>query len=414
MLILIVSNFAVFYTYSKSYKITVPHDSDRKSNGNTLICITTFQEMFKHIGRVDEQVPLDTGDELHKLLEVDDHGNVVWEKVGLGIPHEVLELPNGHLLVADTSKDRVIEVNYPSKDIVWSWEPKKINWTHVNPDWDSNHYYNSPITYDFTHINDVEYKNYGSWNACLISIRNFDLIVEVNYTAEILGPSNNPANIIWWLGEYGNNSLLNKQHNPDYLSNGNIMIADSQNNRIIEVNRATKEIVWTYEDGLRWPRDADELGDNRILITDCFNNRIIEIDKNSKEILWKYEKNMVIPYEADLLENGNILISGDYGGKVIEVNRAGKIVWQYGKSAVKAGFYLNATILFLMCLNSIVFRVYSLYSEELTTKKKNRRIAVLSTLALPAVLCLFIVVAYHFFVRILIQLSYSTIGHEMF
>ena len=414
LLVLTVSNFAVFYRYSKALLITVPHDADRKTNGNTLICTTTFGEMFEHIGRADEQVPLGSGDYLHKLLEVDISGNIVWERDGMGIPHEVLELPNGHLLVADTSKDRIIEINYPNKDIVWSWEPKQINWTQVNPNWDSDHYYNNPITYDFTHINDVEFRNYGSWNACLISIRNFDLVVEVNYTAEILGPSNNPANILWWFGDYRNYSLLNEQHNPDYLSNGNIIVADSQNNRIIEVDKSTKEIVWTYEDGLRWPRDADELDSNRILITDCFNNRIIEIDKTSKEILWKYGKNMIIPYEADLLENGNVLISGDYGGKVIEVNRAGKIVWQYGKSAVRAGFYLNSTLLLLICLNSIFFRITSLNDEVLTRKKRRIRIISVSFLSIPFLISFFITVAYHFFIRILIQFSYSAIGHEMF
>jgi len=394
--------------------ITVPHDADRKENGNTLICTTTFGEMFVHIGRTDDQKPLEEGDELHKLLEVDVSGNVIWEIDELGIPHEVLELPNGHLLIADTSKDRIIEINYPNKDIVWSWEPKLINWTQVNPDWDSNHYYNNPITYDFTHMNDVEIKNYGNWDACLISIRNFDLVVEVNYTAEIIGNSNSPDNIVWWYGDYGDFSLLNKQHNPDYLANGNIIVADSQNNRIIEVSKSTKEIVWTYDEGLKWPRDADELEDNRLLITDCFNNQIIEIDRDSKEILWKYSKNMIIPYEADLLENGNVLISGDYGGKVLEVDRDGKIVWQYGKSAVRAGFHLNATLLFLICLNSIFFRIISLLDEELTRKKRGMRITSVSLLGIPLLLSFLIMAVYHLFMQVLIKISYSVIGHEIF
>ncbi|MHA1952611.1 MAG: outer membrane protein assembly factor BamB family protein [Candidatus Heimdallarchaeaceae archaeon] len=394
--------------------ITVPHDVDRKTNGNTLICSTTFGEMFEHIGRTDEQILLDTGDDLHRLIEVDVAGNTIWEKKGLGIPHEVLEIPNSHLLVADTSKDRIIEINYPNKDIVWSWEPKQINWTQVNSNWASDHYYNNPITYDFTHMNDVEFKNYGNWDACLISIRNFDLVVEVNYTAEISGTSNNPDNIVWWFGDYGDHSLINKQHNPDYLSNGNIIIADSQNNRIIEVNKTTKGIIWTYDEGLRWPRDADELENGRILITDCFNNRIIEIDKDTKDILWKYSKNILIPYEADMLDNGNILISGDYGGKVIEVNRAGKTVWQYGKSAVRAGFYMNSTLLFLICLNSIIFRISSLFSEELTKKKKRIKVAAVCLLSIPLFLSLFIMAVYHSFMRILIKISYSAIGHEMF
>ena len=50
-------------------------------------------------------------------------------------PHEIVELANGHLLIADTGYDRVIEVDYPNKNIVWEWKPELINWTRVNPDW---------------------------------------------------------------------------------------------------------------------------------------------------------------------------------------------------------------------------------------------------------------------------------------
>ncbi|GAH38294.1 unnamed protein product, partial [marine sediment metagenome] len=154
--------------------------------------------------------------------------------------------------------------------------------------------------------------------------------------------------------------MVSRQHNPDYLNNGNIIIADSLRDRIVEINRTTKQIVLQYDEGLRWPRDADEIGPNRLLITDCFNNRVIEINKTSKEIIWQFDKNIVIPYEADLLENGNILISGDYAGVVLEVNRDGKIVWKYGKSIIKSAFYLNASFLALMSINGILHQISKL------------------------------------------------------
>ena len=411
---MIIANLSLFFGYSRAQLITAPHDADRKVNGNTLVCTTTFYEMFVHIDRANEQQPFPSESDVHKVVEVNSKGEEVWEIKNLGIPHEVLELPNGHLLIADTSRDRIIEINYPNKDIVWSWEPKQINWTQVNPNWASEHYYNNPLVYDFSHMNDVEFKQYGVWNACLISIRNFDLVVEVNYTAEKMGPANNPTNIVWWYGDYGNYSMINQQHNPDYLDNGNIIIADSQNNRIIEVNKTTKEIVWQYDEGLRWPRDADELENNRLLITDCFNNRIIEIDKTSKEILWKYSRNTIIPYEADMLENGNILISGDYGGKIIEVNRNGKVVWVYGRSVVQSEFYMNATFISLICINGIFYQTSKLHKGEVKKKEKIRRITALSFQSLALLIFAFIVVAYHYFMRVLIKIAYATIGHEMF
>ena len=39
--------------------------------------------------------------------------------------------------------------------------------------------------------------------------------------------------ITWYFGFPGNHSLLNHQHNADYLDNGNIIVADSENQRII-------------------------------------------------------------------------------------------------------------------------------------------------------------------------------------
>lgn len=414
LLLMTITNLTFFLTYSRARLIEAPHDVDRKANGNTLICTTSFAQMLAHIGRYTEQEELDPNNKKHRIIEVNQEGNVVWEVIGLGTPHEVEEIPSGHLLVADTNYDRVIEIDYPNTNIIWSWEPKKINWTEVNPDWGADHYYNNPTVYDFTHVNDVDFRQYSTWDACLISLRNFDLVVEVNYTAEILGPENNPDNIVWWYGDFRNASMVSKQHNPDYLSNGNIIIADSLGDRIVEINRTTKQIVWQYDEGLRWPRDADELSEDRLLITDCFNNRIIEINKTSKEILWQYRKNVLIPYESDMLDNGNILISGEYAGVVLEVNREGKIVWQYGKSTVKGAFYINAVFLGLISLNGILYQLSKLYGGEITKKEKIRRIITICVWSVVFLFCFAIIVAYHSVLRGITQLAHSAIDHEVF
>ncbi|GAI79789.1 unnamed protein product [marine sediment metagenome] len=164
----------MFFVFNNLELIDVPHDADRKSNGNTLIVSASFSEMLNHLNRIDDQQPVEPNNPAHKVYEVDPKGNVIWELRGLAYPHEVLELPNGHLLIADTGYNRVIEVDYPNKSIIWSWEPAQINWTKVNPEWDSDHYYNNPSTYDWSHLNDVDFKQYSTWNSCLISIRNFD------------------------------------------------------------------------------------------------------------------------------------------------------------------------------------------------------------------------------------------------
>ena len=351
------SNLTMFFSFTNLEYFIATQDADRKSNGNTLIAFATYIEILHHEQRVESQTRIGPNNPHHKIIEVNPSGNVIWEFDGLGIPHEVLELPNGHLLVADTQKDRIIEIDYPNKNIVWSWEPSLINWTKVDPKWGENHHYNRPlnskgeIIYDWTHINDVDFKYYGSWIGCLISIKNFDLIVEVNYTADYYDP-NNPNNIIWYYGDFWHYDLMNGQHNPDYLRNGNIIVSDSGNDRIIEVNYTTKEIVWVYDEGLLWPRDADELEDGNLLITDSCGGRVIEINRQTKEIVWSYDRNLLIPYESDMLDNGNILISNEFHGQILEVNRNGIIVWWYGFSYINGFAYLNS--LFIMFLSCVV------------------------------------------------------------
>jgi len=374
IILAIISNFCLLIIFNIYQLTPLYHDVDRRENGNTFVCQATFQEIIYHNRRVTEHIPVDPDNKDHKVFELSPKGEVLWELAGLAYPHEIVELSNEHILIADTGFDRVIEVNYPDKDIVWSWEPKEIDWSKVNPDWgDSDHYYNNPVTYDWTHLNHVDFKSYGSYNACIISMRNFNLIVEVNYTAEKIGPSNNPDNIFWYYGDYDDTSLLNMQHNPDYLDDGNIIVSDSGNNRILILEYPSGKILWEYDKGLLWPRDADLTEDDTILITDCLNSRLIEVDKETKEIVWKYKGDLVVPYEADRLENGNTLIGNGYGGVIYEVNKNGVVVWRYGISFIKSIVSLNVILSVSLIGCTVIFNIYDIKNDKLSLEKEIRK-----------------------------------------
>jgi multisubunit Na+/H+ antiporter MnhB subunit/uncharacterized protein (UPF0248 family) len=416
LIVIIISNLITLFTLMGSNFYSAPHDADRLPNGNTLFCTTATSQMLIQASRVKNQIPINEEDsQLHKLLEVNQNGDIIWEYRGLADPHEVQVLPNGHLLVADTNFDRIVEINYPNKEEVWEWDPTEINWTEVNPEWGPDHYFNNPITYDWTHVNDVDFKSFESWDAILISLRNFDTIVEINYTAARYDESDlsDASHVTWWYGDYLNHSKLFRQHNPDYLKSGNIIIADSGNDRIVEVNRTTKEQIWEYSENIRWARDADELEDGNILITDCYNNRIIEVEKETKEIVWSFAHDLIIPYEADLLDNGNILIANEWNGYVFEVNRDGKILWSYGHSFFKTMFLSNSILMVTLLGFGMFCRGYDLKNNpEMKNRDKMRKYFILGFYAIIVGVLLFIIINFSGFITMMTNSIYPLLDHS--
>lgn len=111
-------------------------------------------------------------------------------------------------------------------------------------------------------------------------------------------------------------------------------------NRVIVVNQAG-QIVWQYgsvqNSPLNTPVFAIQLPNRDMLIVDQGNNRVIEVGRFSKQIVWSYGPTsgpgaLNSPNSAELLPNGHILIADENNNRVIEITRAGKIVWQTSAS----------------------------------------------------------------------------------
>ncbi len=113
----------------------------------------------------------------------------------------------------------------------------------------------------------------------------------------------------------------------DRLTNGNTLISDSINNRVIEVD-PLGNIVWEYNTGLNLPVDAERLPDGNTLIADAENNRVIEVNPVGN-IVWEYSAGLYYVYDVERLSNGNTLITNLFDLGLIEVDPAGNIVWEY-------------------------------------------------------------------------------------
>ncbi len=120
-------------------------------------------------------------------------------------------------------------------------------------------------------------------------------------------------------------------------ASGTILVADSAKNTVLE-STIRGSVVKTFNatafwklgiGGLKAPRGASRTKNSTILIADTGNNRIVEIDPSDKKV-WEYQTRLNQPRWAERLSNGNTLIADSGNNRVIEVNAAGRIVWAVG------------------------------------------------------------------------------------
>ncbi|MBV8034278.1 hypothetical protein [Roseateles sp.] len=147
--------------------------------------------------------------------------------------------------------------------------------------------------------------------------------------------------LVWQYGTTGVSgsgpNQLNNPNSAELLDNGNILIADENNNRAIEVTpRGGLVKQFTAGGSLSGVAFASRLPSGNTLITDSNNNRIVELDPRD-HIVWQYVTNTMagsnsnpLPTRAVRLANGNTLISDQFNNRVIEIDAGSNIVFQQG------------------------------------------------------------------------------------
>jgi hypothetical protein len=227
--------------------------------------------------------------------------------------HDVDRLSEHELVVANmrnsgpnasSNGDRLFVYNHTSEEFVWEWYFR--NHYRLSTD-------NGAASEDWTHVNDVDAVGDDHF---LASPRNFDQVILINRTSK---------EIVMRLGADGDHDILDEQHNPDYLEGPDgtptILVADSENDRIVEYQRdcgaaderlgagtppseCSWELVWELGDtNLTWPRDADRLPNGNTLVTDTMNHRVIEVTPTG-EIVWETFAPWG-PYDAERLGTGD-------------------------------------------------------------------------------------------------------------
>jgi len=273
-------------------------------------------------------------------LEADWNGKVLWEVRQPDHHHDGRLLKNGNvlLLCATELPDEVarkVQGGRPGTEVngkiwadylveltkdgrtVWEWRA----WEHLDPARDI-----------ITGVQD----NRSEWTHgnAIIELSDGDLLVSFRNISTIIRIRRQTGEIVWKLGA----PPLAGQHAPTPLANGNILIFDN--------------------------------GPHRLDHTFPFS-RVIEVNPASNEIMWNYqEANLYNFYSprisnAQRLPNGNTLINEGFFGRFFEVTSAGEVVWEYVNP------YFGPASETAKAQNNQVFRVYRYTEEEIERARKS-------------------------------------------
>ncbi len=231
------------------------------------------------------------------VTEYDWHGNQVWQaRFEDRIPHhDVIRLTNGNTMVltlaTDSETDDVLELDRAG-EVVWEWRSEKP----LEPFIESAR---KRFTGDTTHLNSVDELPDNPW-----------------YRA-----------------------------GDERFRPGNLLLSARNLNLVLIVDRATGEVVWTYQEDLDLQHEARMLRsgsghEGHIML---FNNRygsfrgdrqsrMIELDPRDGRIVWSYSSPDFFSGTGgaqQALPNGNVLIASGRGPRAFEVDRSGRTVWQW-------------------------------------------------------------------------------------
>jgi hypothetical protein len=244
--------------------------------------------------------------------------------------HDADRLPSGETAIVDMGNDRAFTVTEAGV-ISWQWNASE----HIGagtpffdqyvPENQRSAFTRAGPEADWTHMNDIDRLANGNFQ---LSIRNFDVLLEVDPRTDA---------IVDVVGRPASRQTIHQQHNPMRLGE-TVLVADSENDRVVELDVETDELVWEYDgtgsgQRLQWPRDVDRLPNGNTLITDSRNFRVLEIDANGT-VVWEYSMRAErgIAYEADRIgaaeeDDGTARVEyrsrtsgGLFGGPIATVN----------------------------------------------------------------------------------------------
>jgi hypothetical protein len=255
------------------------------------------------------------------------------KQIGWGDGGDGLDGPMADILIADQFNNRVIEIDWQG-NIVWTFGDgsSKPGPTSIVAPNDAERLPNGDTLIAGSGLPSGNGAYDATEQACRANGCADDRVILVNKSGAIT----------WQYGMAGvpgaGANQLSAPVGVQMLSTGNVLITDQGNNRIIEVTpkgASGGTIVWQFPpladassaQALNSPNSAQRLANGNTLIADENNSRVIEVDTTtSGKIIWQYPANpaaqfLNIAAFASRLPNGNTLISDSGNSRVIEVTQ---------------------------------------------------------------------------------------------
>jgi len=208
------------------------------------------------------------------------------------------QLPNGNVLLADQEYERLIEVN-SQENITWQWNASQY-YTEDVPD--------DPTQEQWVQLTGVDRLSNGQY---LVTVSARDELLIVDRNRGVVQTINATEN---------NSTVLNNPTTAQSVGEGSILVADTGNSRVIELYRNASnnswEIVWeltgTGDIPFDLPRDADRLPNGDTLIVDSRNNRLVQVNEQGKTQWAQQVTNL--PYSIDRInDSANASTLPSYG-----------------------------------------------------------------------------------------------------
>ncbi|MBF2054335.1 MAG: hypothetical protein IGS03_12860 [Candidatus Sericytochromatia bacterium] len=271
-----------------------------------------------HISRFGEAelLPLDfflVERNKNRVVRTDRDGNLSWrygEKEGqeLQKPHACTRTPEGHLLLSDTDRHRIIEIDPASSTIVWQFGET-----------------DSPRTGD-KGLNRPRFAQVMPNGNFLIIDQNNRRVFEMRRNKQIA-----------WVYE-GLDKLMAPYH-AERVENGNTLITDWGAHCVVEVN-PEGEVVWSFGERkvagadashLSYPEHAARMPNGNTLISDTRNDRVLEVSPDG-QLVWELDGKDAIkfgsPTYARRMKNGHTLVIHSSNRQMLEVDAKRKLVWK--------------------------------------------------------------------------------------